>query len=81
MMAAAVADYHVKNASPEKIKRSGPIELQLEPNPDILADLGSLRQATRQALAGADRIRRRNREPAARTRAASSRRNAWMLSC
>jgi phosphopantothenoylcysteine decarboxylase/phosphopantothenate--cysteine ligase len=46
IMAAAVADYHVKNASTEKIKRSGPIELQLEPNPDILADLGSLRAAT-----------------------------------
>ena len=45
IMAAAVADYHVKNASTEKIKRSGPIELQLEPNPDILADLGSLRAA------------------------------------
>ena len=44
-MAAAVADYHVKNAATEKIKRNGPIELQLEPNPDILADLGSLRHA------------------------------------
>jgi phosphopantothenoylcysteine decarboxylase/phosphopantothenate--cysteine ligase len=46
IMAAAVGDYHVKNAAPEKIKRAGPIELLLEPNPDILADLGSLRQAT-----------------------------------
>ena len=46
VMAAAVADYHVKNASTQKIKRSGPIELQLEPNADILADLGSLRHAT-----------------------------------
>jgi phosphopantothenoylcysteine decarboxylase/phosphopantothenate--cysteine ligase len=46
IMAAAVGDYHVKNAAAEKIKRDGPIELQLEPNPDILADLGSLRQAT-----------------------------------
>jgi phosphopantothenoylcysteine decarboxylase / phosphopantothenate---cysteine ligase len=46
IMAAAVGDYHVKNAAPEKIKRGGPIELQLGPNPDILADLGSLRQAT-----------------------------------
>jgi phosphopantothenoylcysteine decarboxylase/phosphopantothenate--cysteine ligase len=46
VMAAAVADYHVKSISSEKIKRSGPIELQLEPNPDILADLGSLRHAT-----------------------------------
>jgi phosphopantothenoylcysteine decarboxylase/phosphopantothenate--cysteine ligase len=46
IMAAAVADYHVKNVSPEKIKRKGALELQLQPNPDILADLGSLRQAT-----------------------------------
>jgi len=46
IMAAAVADYHVKNASSEKIKRNGPIELQLEPNADILADLGTLRNAT-----------------------------------
>jgi phosphopantothenoylcysteine decarboxylase/phosphopantothenate--cysteine ligase len=45
IMAAAVADYHVKNAVAEKIKRNGPMELRLEPNPDILADLGSLRQA------------------------------------
>src|SRR5271166_1845345 len=46
IMAAAVADFHVKNASPEKIKRTSALELQLEPNPDSLADLGSLRHAT-----------------------------------
>jgi phosphopantothenoylcysteine decarboxylase/phosphopantothenate--cysteine ligase len=46
IMAAAVGDYHVKNVSPEKIKRTGATDLQLEPNPDILADLGSLRHAT-----------------------------------
>ncbi len=46
IMAAAVADYRLKNAVTEKIKRTGPIELQLEPNPDILADLGNLRHAT-----------------------------------
>jgi len=46
IMAAAVADYHVKNPATKKIKRTGPMELQLEPNPDILADLGSLRAAT-----------------------------------
>ena len=46
IMAAAVADYQVKNPAAEKIKRKGPMELQLEPNPDILADLGSLRAAT-----------------------------------
>lgn len=45
IMAAAVVDYHVKSFSPEKIKRKGALELQLEPNPDILADLGSLRDA------------------------------------
>ena len=46
IMAAAVADYHVKSVSAEKIKRTGALELQLEPNPDILADLGSLRHAS-----------------------------------
>jgi len=45
IMAAAVADYHVKNASTEKIKRRGPMSLELEPNADILADMGSLRHA------------------------------------
>ena len=46
IMAAAVADYHVKTVSSEKIKRTSAIELQLVPNPDILADLGSLRHAS-----------------------------------
>jgi phosphopantothenoylcysteine decarboxylase/phosphopantothenate--cysteine ligase len=46
IMAAAVSDYHVKNVSEQKIKRGGPMDLHLEPNPDILADLGSLRHAT-----------------------------------
>ncbi len=46
IMAAAVADYHVKSVALEKIKRNGAMELQLEPNADILADLGSLRQAS-----------------------------------
>ncbi len=45
IMAAAVADYHVANSAPEKIKRNGPMSLQLEPNPDILAELGSARKA------------------------------------
>jgi phosphopantothenoylcysteine decarboxylase/phosphopantothenate--cysteine ligase len=46
IMAAAVADYHAETVAPEKIKRDGAMELQLEPNADILADLGSLREAT-----------------------------------
>ena len=45
IMAAAVGDYQVKTAT-KKIKRDGPIELQLAPSPDILADLGGLRHAT-----------------------------------
>jgi phosphopantothenoylcysteine decarboxylase / phosphopantothenate---cysteine ligase len=49
IMAAAVADYHVKNIAQQKIKRNGAMELQLEPNADILADLGSLRQAAGKA--------------------------------
>ena len=46
LMAAAVGDYHVKNVSAEKVKRDGARTLELEPNPDILADLGSLRHAS-----------------------------------
>jgi len=46
VMAAAVADYHVKDVAVEKIKRKGAPELHLEPNADILADLGSLREAS-----------------------------------
>jgi len=46
IMAAAVSDYHVMSVSAEKIKRTGALELQLEPNADILADLGSLRRAS-----------------------------------
>ena len=49
VMSAAVADYHVKSVSAEKIKRTGALDLQLEPNPDILADLGSLRHASGKA--------------------------------
>jgi phosphopantothenoylcysteine decarboxylase/phosphopantothenate--cysteine ligase len=35
--AAAVADFRVRNASEQKIKRGGAISLELEPTPDILA--------------------------------------------
>lgn len=41
IMAAAVSDYHVKNASSQKIKKDGStLLLELEKNPDILAELG-----------------------------------------
>jgi phosphopantothenoylcysteine decarboxylase/phosphopantothenate--cysteine ligase len=41
IMAAAVADYHAGAPTGQKIKRgAGSIELRLEPNPDILKELG-----------------------------------------
>jgi phosphopantothenoylcysteine decarboxylase/phosphopantothenate--cysteine ligase len=41
IMAAAVADYRPVVSADKKIKRGkGPIELRLEPNPDIIKDLG-----------------------------------------
>jgi phosphopantothenoylcysteine decarboxylase / phosphopantothenate---cysteine ligase len=49
VMAAAVSDYHMKSIAREKMKRNGPMSLELEPNPDILADLGSLRHAAGKA--------------------------------
>ena len=40
IMAAAVADYHPVEFSPEKMKRgTGPLEVRLEPNADILKEL------------------------------------------
>jgi phosphopantothenoylcysteine decarboxylase / phosphopantothenate---cysteine ligase len=42
IMAAAVGDYHPTEIAPRKIKRAkGPLELRLEPNPDILKELGA----------------------------------------
>jgi phosphopantothenoylcysteine decarboxylase/phosphopantothenate--cysteine ligase len=43
IMAAAVADYHPVQAASKKIKKGpGPLELLLEPNPDILKELGAM---------------------------------------
>ncbi|HET9839592.1 MAG TPA: bifunctional phosphopantothenoylcysteine decarboxylase/phosphopantothenate--cysteine ligase CoaBC [Candidatus Angelobacter sp.] len=39
--AAAVADFTVRRAAEEKIKRRGPISLELEPTVDILAEIGA----------------------------------------
>jgi len=45
LMAAAVSDYRPARAAREKIKRTGePLTLSLEPNPDILAQLGRARR-------------------------------------
>ena len=38
--AAAVADFTVRAAADEKIKRKGPMTLELEPTTDILAENG-----------------------------------------
>jgi phosphopantothenoylcysteine decarboxylase/phosphopantothenate--cysteine ligase len=42
--AAAVADYRVKDASKQKIKRKGPMTLELEPTADIAAEIGRSRK-------------------------------------
>jgi phosphopantothenoylcysteine decarboxylase / phosphopantothenate---cysteine ligase len=54
LMAAAVADYRPRRVSAEKLKRTdAPATLELEPNPDILAELGRRRgDGRRPALIG-----------------------------
>ncbi len=39
--AAAVADFTVRQPAEQKIKRKGPTTLELEPTPDILAEVGA----------------------------------------
>jgi phosphopantothenoylcysteine decarboxylase / phosphopantothenate---cysteine ligase len=41
IMTAAVADYRAKNPGSQKIKRKGPMSLDLEPTPDILKEIAS----------------------------------------
>ena len=48
--AAAVADYRPKSVAPQKIKRSAPISLELEPTSDILAELAT--RKTNQLIIG-----------------------------
>jgi phosphopantothenoylcysteine decarboxylase / phosphopantothenate---cysteine ligase len=42
---AAVSDYRAKSASAQKIKRKGPITLELEPTADILKEISSRKQS------------------------------------
>lgn len=42
---AAVADYRPKNAAEQKIKRTGPMTLELEPTADILAEVARHKQS------------------------------------
>jgi len=42
---AAVSDYRAKSASPQKIKRKGPITLELEPTADILKEISVRKQS------------------------------------
>src|ERR1700756_2437508 len=41
---AAVSDYRPKSAASQKIKRTGPMSLELEPTTDILAEIGAKKQ-------------------------------------
>jgi len=49
--AAAVADFRLRQASANKIKRNGPMSLDLEPTPDILTEVAASRNAA-QVLIG-----------------------------
>jgi phosphopantothenoylcysteine decarboxylase/phosphopantothenate--cysteine ligase len=42
---AAVSDYRAKSASPQKIKRKGPLALELEPTADILKEISLRKQS------------------------------------
>jgi phosphopantothenoylcysteine decarboxylase / phosphopantothenate---cysteine ligase len=53
VMCAAVADYRPRQLSTAKLKRSsGPLTLELVPNPDLLAELGRARVGRRPFLLG-----------------------------
>jgi phosphopantothenoylcysteine decarboxylase/phosphopantothenate--cysteine ligase len=53
VMCAAVADYRPRQLSTAKLKRgSGPLTLELVPNPDLLAELGRARTGRRPFLLG-----------------------------
>jgi len=41
---AAVSDYRAKSAAAQKIKRKGPLTLELEPTPDILKEISARKQ-------------------------------------
>ena len=43
--AAAVSDYRAKSVSPQKIKRKGPLTLELEPTADILKEISLRKQS------------------------------------
>jgi phosphopantothenoylcysteine decarboxylase/phosphopantothenate--cysteine ligase len=45
IMTAAVSDYRPKHQAPQKIKRKGPMILELEPTTDILAELARRKRA------------------------------------
>jgi phosphopantothenoylcysteine decarboxylase/phosphopantothenate--cysteine ligase len=47
---AAVSDYRPKSAAPQKLKRTGPVSLELEPTTDILAELAG--KKTNQLIIG-----------------------------
>jgi phosphopantothenoylcysteine decarboxylase/phosphopantothenate--cysteine ligase len=52
IMAAAVADYRPVQRRAQKIKKGGSLKLELERNPDILADVGAKRAQRPSVLVG-----------------------------
>jgi phosphopantothenoylcysteine decarboxylase/phosphopantothenate--cysteine ligase len=69
IMAAAVSDFRPKSVSPDKIPRSGSLNLELEPVPDILAQISHQKRPDQKCVgfsletaADLDRARRKLRE-------------------
>lgn len=52
VMAAAVSDFRPLEPFDQKLKRRGPITIEFEPNPDLLASIGRRRTAKRPVLVG-----------------------------
>ena len=69
VMAAAVADFAPKRASSRKIKRDGgDLQIDLVPNPDIIAEVGEMAE---ERAPVPDRLRRGERRPGGQRAAAS----------
>ncbi len=52
VMCAAVADYRPRTTAEQKLKRGSELQLELVPNPDLLAEIGAARRGTTPALTG-----------------------------
>jgi phosphopantothenoylcysteine decarboxylase/phosphopantothenate--cysteine ligase len=76
LMAAAPADFRARAVSPDKLKREGDLDLQLEPTEDILASLAGERTAAQTVVGFAAE---HGGEPVERARQKLARKNADLI--